>query len=318
MKRVLIVGSYEQEEQEAFKKAASGAECIFMDQEAVDEEALANVQSVIGNISPELLSTNPELEWVQLLSSGVDAYVKEDVLGENTILTSATGAYGLGIAEYMVAMTLIMMKKIPAYLENQKQGIWKDEGIVRSPFGKKVLVVGTGNIGSEFAKRMKAFGSTIVGVRRRSSVCPPEFERICRTLDLAEELQTADIVALCLPGTQETYHLFDRKMLQNCREGAIFMNVGRGNVVDTEALTDPRVYERFGGIWLDVCETEPLPKGHPLFLVPNMILTPHITGGFHLDVTRKNIVDICASNMKAWLGNGEFQSVVDRETGYCG
>lgn len=135
--------------------------------------------------------------------------------------------------------------------------------------------------------------------------------------ELKTELPRADVVALCLPGTPETYHLFDAEMLANCREGAYLMNVGRGTVIPTEALLDRAVTDRFAAIWVDVLETEPLPDGHPLFSVPNLLVTPHITGGLHLDVTRRNILEICVENLHAWLAGLPLQNVLDWSTGYC-
>ena len=283
---------------------------------------LGEADAIIGNVSAELLKKEAEkgelsLSWLQLNSSGADAYVKEGVLPEKTVLTSATGAYGTGIAEYMVCMLLNMMKRVPAYLEDQKKHLWTDEGLVTSPFGKRILIVGTGNIGMEFARRMKAFGCTLSGIRRRAGECPERLDEIHSLSELKEEAARADVIAVSLPGTSETYHLFDRELLLSCKEGAYLMNVGRGNVVDNEALKEPSVSGRFGGIWLDVCEKEPLPSTDALYEVPGLLLTPHITGGFHLDLTLQNIFDISMHNYRAFHGEGEYESVVDRSTGYC-
>lgn len=284
--------------------------------------SLSEVDAIIGNVPAGKLAKAQaagglKLSWMQLNSSGADAYVKEGVLPQQTVLTSATGAYGTGIAEYMVCMLLNMMKKVPSYLEDQKKHLWTDEGLVTTPLGKRILIVGTGNIGMEFARRMKAFGGTLVGIRRRADHCPEGLDEIHSLSALKEEAAKADVIAVSLPGTQETYHLFDRELLSCCKEGAYLMNVGRGNVVDDRALLDVGVSSRFAGIWLDVCETEPLPSEDPLYDVPNLLLTPHITGGFHLDLTLQNIFDISMHNYRAFHGEGEYQSVVDRATGYC-
>ena len=133
--------------------------------------SLSEVDAAIGNVPAGKLAKSQKtgglkLAWMQLNSSGADAYVKDGVLPQQTVLTSATGAYGTGIAEYMVCMLLNMMKKVPAYLEDQKRHLWTDEGLVTTPSGKRVLIVGTGNIGMEFARRMKAFGCTLSGEER--------------------------------------------------------------------------------------------------------------------------------------------------------
>lgn len=316
MKKILACGPFDGEKQKVLQDIATGNEIIFMDKEAVTTDIIQNVDAVIGNISIDILKCNQSLEWVQLTTSGADAYAKPGVVGENTILTCATGGYGIGIAEYMVAMLLVMMKKIPTYLENHKKAVWCDEGMVASPMGKRVLIVGTGDIGLEFARRMKAFGCNIAGIRRRTDVCPAEIDEIHGMTELETEVGKADIIALCLPGTEQTYHLFDETLLGKCKRGTYLMNVGRGSAIDTEAILKKEIYSRFAGVWLDVCEQEPLPDGHPLYLVPNMLITPHITGGFHLDVTIDNVFHICVHNLKAWLHGTEYVHVVDRRTGY--
>lgn len=316
MKKILVCGPFDSKMQEKLSASAGDNRLIFMDKAEVTSDIVKDVNAVIGNISIDMLKVNKNLEWVQLTSSGADAYAKPDVLGENTVLTCATGAYGVGIAEYMVMMLLTMMKKLPEYLNNQRNGLWKDEGMVSSPMGKRVLIVGTGDIGLEFTKRMKPFGCKIVGIRRRYGVCPEEIDEIHAISEIEDEVSKADIIALCLPGTGQTYHLFDEGLMRLCKNGAFLMNVGRGNAIDTNALLKKEVYEKFAGIWLDVCEQEPLPDGHALFTIPNMLITPHITGGFHLDVTIERIFEICMENLKAWQGKIPYMSVVDREQGY--
>ena len=297
--------------------AGDGAELIFAETQRVTREQVLACDALIGNVAPALLEEAPRLQWVQLVSSGADAYAGHAPLRGAFTLTTATGAYGIGIAEYMVCMLLTMMKKVPTYLDQQKAGVWRDAGTVESPMGKRVLIVGTGNLGTEFARRMRPFGCTIVGIRRRAGDCPPEFDAV-RTMDALEaELALADVIALCLPGTPETYHLFDREMLARCKPGAYLMNVGRGTVIPREALLDRETVSRFGGVWVDVLENEPLPDGDALFGVEKLIITPHITGGWHLDETRARIFTICAENVSRWLRGEPLQRVMDWETGYC-
>lgn len=316
MKKILVCGPFDSRQQEKMRNFAGDNSLIFMDKAEVTSDIVKKVNVVIGNIPIDVLRENRKLEWVQLTSSGADVYAKPDVLGKDTILTCATGAYGVGIAEYMVMMLLTMMKKLPEYLDNQRNGLWNDEGMVLSPMGKRVLIVGTGDIGIEFAKRMRPFGCKLIGIRRRCGVCPDEIDEIHAISELETEVSKADVIALCLPGTKQTYHLFDERLMKLCKKGAFLMNVGRGNAIDTGALQKKEVYERFAGIWLDVCEQEPLPDGHALFSVPNILITPHITGGFHLDVTIERIFEICMENLKAWQGKIPYRSVVDREQGY--
>lgn len=317
MKRVIISAPFSEKEKKQISSLDPRLDCVFTEKENITSQMLSQAQALIGNVPPNILEKQPQLEWIQLVSSGADKYLDNINISKDTIITTATGAYGIGIAEYMVAMLLSMMKKIPQYLDDQKKGVWVEEGMVTTPYGKRILIVGTGNIGMEFAKRMRPFGCQIIGIRRRDGICPKELDEIYTMDALKEQLSLADVVAVCLPGTKSTFHLFDEEMLSCCKEGSYFMNVGRGNIIPLDAFLDEKISNRFAGIWLDVCEVEPLPTQHPLYYVPNLLITPHITGGFHLDLTMEKIFQLSLHNMKAWLGDGDYISVLDRATGYC-
>lgn len=297
---------------------AKGDEAVYVTDMNPDPDILRGADAVIGNLAPEVLAQIPHLQWVQLNSAGADKYTRPGIIPDGVVLTCATGAYGIGISEYMIAQLLNLMKRIPAYYDNQKAGIWRDEGLVTSPMGKRVLVVGTGNIGMEFARRIKAFGAEVVGIRRRAGVCPDGLSEIHTMDELRTEVAKADIIALTLPGTAETFHLFDEEMLLACKKGSYLINVGRGNVIEHDALIKEAVWSNYAGIYLDVCETEPLPDGDPIYQIPNLLLTPHITGDFHLDITVQNIYDIAVHNYYAFKGERAYKSVVDLATGYAG
>jgi phosphoglycerate dehydrogenase-like enzyme len=323
MKRVLVAYHFNEEQLKALRTVADqyGDEIVFDTTQEVAPEEMTKYNAVIGNMSVDSIRSNHALEWVQLNNSGADAYAKPGVTGERTVLTSATGAYGTAISEYMVGMLLVMMKKIPAYFVNQQNQTWKDEGVVTTPAGKRILLVGVGNIGMDFARHIRAFETsehpiTLVGVRRRAGICPEGLNEVHPLDELKAEVAKADVIALSLPGTDATYHLFDKEMMAACKEGAFLMNVGRGNVIDRKALLDPAISGRFSGIWIDVAEVEPIPDQDPLFAVPNLLITPHITGGAHLDITVENIFKIVLHNYKAYHGDGEFISVVNKESGY--
>lgn len=315
MKKIICAVPFNEEQKNRLIKEAEGYECIFTG--SVDDALLSNATALIGNVPVPMLKGKTNLEWVQLNSSGADAYAVEGALPDSTVLTCATGAYGHAISEYMVGMLLTMMKKIPQYLKVQESGKWTDLGPVESPTGKRVLLVGTGNIALEFAKRIKVFGCTLVGIRNRSNICPPELDEVYGLDALKEQVAKADVIALSLPGTKSSYHMFNKEILMACKKGSYLMNVGRGTAIDTKCLLEKEVYENFAGIWLDVCETEPLPEKDPLFFVPNMILTPHITGGYHLAQTTENILNITLHNLKAWkTGTKDYVHLVDKKEGY--
>ena len=111
----------------------------------------------MGNVNPLWLQSCPNLEWIQLVSAGANQYM-DGIIPEHTILTCMSGAYGVAVAEYLITYMLMIMKKIPSYMDNQREGLWHNEGTVISPIRKRILVLGTGNIGKEFAIRAKSLG----------------------------------------------------------------------------------------------------------------------------------------------------------------
>lgn len=316
MKKILVTLPVTAEQKKLYADTAPEAEFIFCRKEEVTAEMVGSLTAVIGNIPPSMLAENQAIEWVQLNSAGTDGYLAEGVLSETAVLTNSTGAYGVGIAEHMTGQLLMLLKKFPVYLENQKLHIWKDAGTVRSICGSRILIVGMGDIGTEFAVRMKAFGAYVAGLRRTVREKPACVDEMDTIDNLERQLALADVVAVCLPGTKETFHMFSIRQFAAMKEGAVFLNVGRGNVVDTEALVDALKTGKLSGASIDVCEKEPLPGEEELWDCPNLLLTPHVSGGFHLKYTVDRIVDISLKNLNVYINGGEYLSVVDRRTGY--
>ena len=173
-----------------------------------------------------------------------------------------------------------------------------------------------GDIGGEFAKRVKALGAYVIGVRRTDTRCPDYADEVHLTADLDVLLPRADVVAIAMPGTRETAHLMDRRRIGLMKEGAVLLNVGRGAIVDTEALCDALESGHLLGAGLDVTDPEPLPQGHRLWEIPSAVVTPHISGFFHLQETLERIIRISAENLKAYRCSEPLRNLVDFSTGY--
>ena len=270
---------------------------------------------LLGNVMPNLLSPTDKLRWMQTGSAGVDAYL-HGCLPEDCILTNATGAYGLAIAEYMIAAWLMLMKKLHGYRDNQTAHDWRDLGPVTSAWNSTVLVLGLGDIGGECAMRAQALGAKVIGLRRTGTDKPGFVDELIHPEQLDATLPLADCVAVSLPGTAATKNLIDKDKLSKMKDGAILLNVGRGSIVDSDALVDALRSGKLSGAALDVTEPEPLPAGHPLWAEPNAIITPHISGGFHLKETHDRIIRIMAENLAAFCAGKPLKNVVDMEAGY--
>ncbi|MBE6891031.1 MAG: D-2-hydroxyacid dehydrogenase [Ruminococcaceae bacterium] len=290
-------------------------EIIYKSVETVATEDIFDADAILGNLPPKLLKDAKKLKWLQSSMAGTDAYLG-GVLPEGVKLTNVTGAFGLAISEHMVATVFTLYKKLHLYRDNQNRSQWLDRGTVKQIEGSTVLTVGLGDIGGNFAKKMKALGAYTIGVRRKDISKPDYIDELVLQNDLDKVLPRADIVALALPNTAETKGLFNRERIYNMKDGATLINVGRGNAVDTEALCDALEDGKLYAASLDVTDPEPLPSDHRMWKIENALITPHISGFFHLRKTYENIVDIFIENLSRFLDGKELENIIDMDTGY--
>ena len=268
----------------------------FPETTPVSQEDVDWADVILGNVEENLLHGGENLKWLQTGSAGVEAYVQPGVLAPGTILTNATGAYSLAISENMLAMTLTILKKLELYRDAQHREQWESLGAVCSIYGSTVLILGMGDTGGAFGRQCKALGAKVVGVRRTNTEKPDYADEVYLTSGLDALLPQADIVAVTLPGTEATRNLLDRRRIGLMKHGAVLLNTGRGYIVDTEALCDALECGALGGAGLDVVQPEPLPEGHRLWQIPTAIVTPHISGGWHLKETHTRVVNILTKN----------------------
>jgi len=306
----------EAQKQKLVDSSAGNAELLFLPYREVKDELLADADAIIGDLPPKMLGIARNLKWIQLGSAGADGYTAPGVLPEGAVLTNASGAYGLAISEHMIACLLFLMKNLGVYAANQAEHLWKDGGPVSSIWNSRILVVGLGDIGGEFAKRMHALGSHVTGIRRHKAPKPEYLDELHTPDRLFDCLKDADVVASCLPGTQQTRHLFDRDAFAAMKEGAYFLNVGRGSSVDSLALADALNTGYLAGASVDVTDPEPLPADHPLWNARNILITPHISGGDHLYETMERIVGIAADNLNRFVNGQKLRNIVDLDAGY--
>jgi phosphoglycerate dehydrogenase-like enzyme len=189
-------------------------------------------------------------------------------------------------------------------------------GSVKSIENSVILTVGLGDIGSEFAKRVKSLGAYTIGIRRKDSSKPAYIDEIYLQEELDNILPRADVVALSLPRTKDTYKLFSAERLAKMKKGAVILNVGRGNAIDSDALCDALESGHLMGAGLDVTDPEPLPPDHRLWSIKSAVITPHISGFYHLQETYNRIINIAAYNLKRFSSGEELKNIVDFETGY--
>lgn len=279
---------------------------------------LNQVDIVFGEPDIALIRKMEKLRWVQMTWAGANKYTCERDFPSNVKLTCASGAFGVVISEYVISGILALYRNLYAYRVQMERGGWEWIEQDETLEGKRVLVVGTGNIGQETAKKLKCFGAYIVGISNTRKEQLPNFDELYTVECLDKQLDSADVIILSLPGTEKTKGMFNKERLKNVKKKAIIVNVGRGSVLDTDALTAQLQNGEIGGAVIDVVDPEPLPQTHPLRFMKHVILTPHISGvswGTNT-YTRNRILDIFCENLKLDSQGKELNHIIDWEKGY--
>ncbi len=310
---VLVTLPVNEKHRAALENACGRAAIRYVRPNELKEEDVADIEVSIGNIPHALVPHAGRIKLMHLGSAGTDGYPR--LLPEGARLTNSSGAYGLAISEHMLGMTLAIIKRLYQYHDNQRNSLWHDEGPVTSIEGAAVLSVGMGDIGGDYLKKCKALGAYTIGVRR-SRREKPDYADEMHTLDEIDSLlPRADIVALSLPSGPETNGLMDERRLRLMKKGAVLVNVGRGSAIVTDDLQKVCA-EGLIRAALDVTDPEPLPAAHPLWQNPNVHITPHISGFFHLPQTLDRILSIGAENLRRYASGEPLLNLVEAETGY--
>lgn len=310
MKKIYTFIPLKTEHKKILESSSSNCEFIHLGLIKPTLEQVKDANVIIGNIPVDILKNIPDLEFVQLNSAGTNGYADNPDFPKNVALANASGAYGVAISECILAGILTLMKHIPSYIKNQSNHEWKDEGSVKSIYGSNILVLGLGDIGKEFSKRAYTMGAHITGIKRNVKDKPEYIDKLCTMDSLYDELEKADIIVSSLPGSKSTYHLLDEKALNYVKKQPIFVNVGRGTLIDSCVLEKALKENIFSGAYIDVTDPEPLPKESNLWNINNLIITPHVTGGYHLEETLNRIVQISATNIKNHCEGKEIINIV--------
>ncbi|MEU9152852.1 2-hydroxyacid dehydrogenase [Streptomyces sp. NPDC048417] len=216
--------------------------------------------------SRETLESLPRLRVVQLVSAGFDSWLS--LVPEGVLLCNGRGVHGRSTAELAVGGMIAMLRDIVPFAMAQREHRW-EQRFTEGLDGRRVMVIGAGDIGTRIATAVRLFGAEVTVVARRAR---PGVRAVA---ELRQLLPGQDVVVLAVPHTDDTHHLVDAGFLAALRDDALLVNVSRGAVVDTEALVAEVLGRRIRA-FLDVTDPEPLPVGHPLWDAPNVLITPHV------------------------------------------
>ena len=254
----------------------------------------------------ELADVAGRLKLIQSISAGTDQYDKQLLRERGVRVASAAGVNAQAVAEHAMALILALSRRLPEARDNQRAKHWRGmigdiSGREFELAGKTLLVVGMGRIGSRLARLAKAFDMRVLATKRDPATGAEGADAVAGTDRLHEMLSQADIVALTCPLTLETQNLIDAAALAAMRPGAHLVNVARGRVVDEPALIRALQEGRLAAAALDVTWEEPLPASSPLWVMPNVLITPHTAG--ETRAYEDNVIDILLENLdRLWRG----------------
>ncbi len=257
------------------------------------------------------------VRWVHSLSAGVENLLFPELIESPVPVTNARGVFKRSLAEFAVLGVLYFYKQVRRLVESQRQGKW-DQFLVEWMPGRTMGIVGYGEIGRECAQLAKTLGMRIVATRRRPELASndPILDKAFRLDDLHSMLAECDVVVLAAPATPETFHIIGEAELRSMKKSAILINVGRGTLVDQPQLVRALQEGWIAAAALDVFEKEPLPEGHPLWSMENVLLSPHCTDRTKypdwLELTTQQFVE----NFERYLKGEPLQHVVDKKAGY--
>lgn len=296
---------------------AAGLAVDYYDTPAALASHIGDYEVIFGHPAPDMLRQAARLRWLCSDHAGVERYLDERLWPRpDCLLSNGSGAYGPTISEHILMVLLMLLRRMPEYQTDLSQRQWTYHAPIRSIIGSHIVVLGTGDIGSNTARRLKALGASVTGVCRSGKSGEPAFDRVLPTAELDSVLPTADALVMALPSTPETVGILSRERISLLPEHAYVVNVGRGSAIDQQALGDALRAGKLAGAALDVMTPEPLPTDDPLWDCPNIIITPHVSGNMSLGLTCDIDVDMFCADLERYAAGKPLHNLVDRIRGY--
>ena len=266
-----------------------------------------------------LFAQAKRLRWIHSASAGIEANLFPTLVESDVILTNSTGLHEICIPEHVLALLFAFARNLPVAFRLKQEHRWDRieplrRGGIRELSGANLAILGAGPIGRALAGKAAALGMHVRVLRRHAGKPVAGSEQVVGPEALHELLGWANFVVLAVPLTAETRHLIGARELRSMRSDAVLVNIARGDVVDQDALVEALRAGTIAGAGLDVTTPEPLPAEHPLWELPNVILTPHISG--YLRGYFPGVLAIFADNLGRFLASAPLHNIVDKRLGY--
>jgi phosphoglycerate dehydrogenase-like enzyme len=280
----------------------------------VNEPVVIFAWSTSKKLLQDVFSMCKQVLWVHSRSAGLDSVLFPELVSSEVPLTNGSGVFSQSLGEFSLAAILYFAKDFRRMLRNQAAGVWEQfdvEEISRQTVG----IVGYGDIGRAVAKRLHPMGMTVLALKRHPPQAPdPLVDQFYENADLAKMLPRCDYVVVSLPLTAETHHMISDAEFAAMKPTAVVINVGRGPVIDEQAMVRALTAKRIKGAGLDVFEHEPLPPGDPMYSLENVLLSPHTAD--HTADWLNDAVKFFLEQYRRFSNGEPLQNVVDKSLGY--
>lgn len=319
MKNILVIytAGFEFTKEQEEKLVRDFPQCRFQFQieEKVEQADVANAEVMVGFPQPELVRKAEQLKWLHLSSIGVDKHINREIYyNKNTVLTNSAGTYGKPISDHILGLMIMLARNLHYFRDQQTQGNWCKMDAKKDLFNSILCIVGLGDVGKTLARKAKLLGMKVIGIKRTKTDLPEYLDELYTTESLEAVLPSADFVVLSLATTKETVQIMNRDRLALLNKDAYLINIGRGALVDQDALCEYLKEERFAGAAIDVTTPEPLPRDSELWGVKNLIITPHVSG--KSPTTYQRHFQVFYDNLARYLADEELENVIDFELMY--
>ena len=282
----------------------------------VPDEVLARAEVLMNYGDKSQIAPAKNVRYIHTISAGIDGYIDEVDRSHGSALpvTNGAGVYSDAVGEHVIALLLAVVHGIVPSVRNMAEKQWPAIPMLGNVNGKTIAVLGTGDIGNNAARICAAMGARVLGFKLHACEPFPPYSEIYTGDDgLDALLPQADAVLVCLPGSPFTKDMLDARRIGLMKAGSVLVNIGRGSIVNTEALMEALRSGRIAAAGLDVTDPEPLPPDHPLWDCPNVLITPHISG---LGASKQKHAEWFAENLRAYLEGRPQPGAVNREMKY--